>query len=126
MATKDATDNPNPNPVPGRTGPSVQDVDVPVNPRKDTEDAAVEAIKTSKERDFTPSVEKGADRDFNTWLRKAHEQGNPEQLSPMQAEQNIRDKAVETPATSNLHDLDHEDTRWVVKNVLGEELPDTA
>lgn len=114
-------------PVPGRPGPSVQDVDVPTNAREDTEEAAVQAIETLKDRDFTPSVEKGADKDFNTWLRKAHENGNPEQLTPMQAEQNIRDMAKpnEDNIASN-HDLSHEDTRWVVQNVLGETIPADA
>lgn len=116
--------NTNPNPVPGREGPSVKDVDLPTNPRKVTEAAAEKAIETAKERDMTPSIEKGADRDFNTWLQNAHENGNPEQLTPMQAEQNIRDKAVTNPSVANHHDLSHEDTRWVVKNVLGEELPE--
>lgn len=112
-------------PVPGRPGPSVDDVDLPTNPRKVTEEAAEKAIEASKERDMVPSVEKGSDAAFNTWVRNAHENGNPEQLTPMQAEQNIRDKAtVPAPALSQVHDLDHEDTRWVVKNVLHEDLPE--
>lgn len=112
--------------VPGRTGSSAQDVDMPANVREDTEKAAEAAIETSKERDFTPSVEKGADKDFNTWLRKAHENGNPEQLTPMQAEQNIRDMAQDTSAVAEHHDLSHEDTRWVVENVLNEDIPADA
>lgn len=100
--------------------------ETPVNVREDTEKKAEAAIETIKDRNYTPSVEKGADRDFNTWLRAAHENGNPEQLSPMQAEQNIRDKAQDNPVANNLHDLSHEDTRWVVQNVLGEQLPAEA
>lgn len=113
---KDEGDN---SAVPGRPGPSVQDVDVPVNSREDTEEAAEAAIKENKKRDFTPSVEKGADKAFNTWLRKAHENGNPEQLTPMQAEQNIRDMARPEESTiGKQHDMDHEDTRWVVEHGL--------
>lgn len=108
-----------PSTVPGREGPSVQDVDTPINPRKDTEQAAEQAIKSSKERDLTPSIEKGSDANFNTWIRKAHENGNPEQLSPMQAEQNIKDKPTEPEApVSSQHDMSHEDTRWVVEHGL--------
>jgi hypothetical protein len=109
-----------PSVVPGRPGPSVQDVDMPVNARKDTEKAAEAAIDTSKGRDFTASVEKGADKDFNTWMRKAHENGNPEQLTPMQAEQNIRDKAKteDGNVVSKVHDMSDEDTRWVVDHKL--------
>lgn len=112
-----------PDAVPGRPGLPADEVNMPTNPRQDTEKAAESAIKTSESRDFTASVEKGADKDFNTWLRKAHENGNPEQLTPMQAEQNIRDKRKDEPVVSELHDLGHEDTRWVVQNVLGEQLP---
>lgn len=124
MADKDKPEPQEPqNPVPGREGPSEQDVNVPTNPRQDTEKAAEAAIETSRGRDFTASIEKGADREFNTWIRKAHENGNPEQLTPMQAEQNIRDKDISQPHISQHHDLNHEDTRWVVQNVLGETLP---
>lgn len=122
----DVVPDENPNPVPGRPGPSAKTTDMPTNVRQDTEAAAETAIKTSEKRDYTPSVEKGADRDFNSWLRKAHENGNPEQLTPMQAEQNIRDKAVGEPTIAKHHDLSHEDTRWVVENVLGEQLPSNA
>lgn len=126
MADKKDTPKDQPPAVPGRPGPSAQQVDMPTNARADTEKAAEAAIKTDEKRDFTPSVEKGADKDFNTWLRKAHENGNPEQLTPMQAEQNIRDKAVDVPGIAEHHDLSHEDTRWVVKNVLGEDIPEDA
>lgn len=118
-----ANDQRAPKTVPGRPGLSASQADMPVNARQDTEKAAETAIKTSEKRDFTPSVEKGADKEFNTWLRKAHENGNPEQLTPMQAEQNIRDKAVDTPTIAAHHDLSDPDTRWVVENVLGEDLP---
>lgn len=111
-------DQPTVDPVPGREGPSVQDVNVPENPRKKTEDAAVKAIQESKKRDLTPSLEKGSDKAFNTWLRNAHENGNPEQLSPMQAEQNIRDLPQEQPQVNKIHDMSHEDTRWVVEHGL--------
>lgn len=107
----------NPSTVPGRPGPSVDEVSLPTNPGKETEKAAEEAIETSKDRDFTPSIEKGADKDFNTWVRKAHEFGNPEQLSPMQAEQALRDKPTQPEQQVNSrHDMSHEDTRWVVEH----------
>lgn len=96
------------------------------DPGKETEDAAIKAAETSADRNFTSSMEKGADADFNSFVRKAHEGGNPEQLSPMQIEQNARDKAKPQAGISEHHDLDDEDTRWVVKNVLGETLPDEA
>lgn len=122
----DKVDNANDQRVPGRPGLSAAQADMPTNVREDTEKAAEAAIETSAERDFTPSVEKGADKDFNTWLRKAHEGGNPEQLTPMQAEQNIRDMAKDEPTVAEHHDLSHEDTRWVVENVLQEDLPADA
>lgn len=104
-----------------------EDIDnTPTNPGKETEAAAIKAAQTSADRQFTPSMEKGADADFNTFVRRAHEQGNPEQLSPMQIEQNARDKAKPQPNLSSQHDLDHEDTRWVVQNVLGETIPEGA
>lgn len=89
--------------------------DEPVNPKQDTDEAAEQAIKKSKETD---SVQKGSDRKFNTWMRKAHENGNPEQLSPMQAEQNKRDEPSSNPKTDRLHDMSHEDTKWLVDQGL--------
>lgn len=92
-----------------------EDIDkTSMNPGKGTEAAAMKAAQTSAERQYTPSIEKGADADFNTFVRKAHEQGNPEQLSPMQIEQNARDKAKEQTTIGKQHDMNHEDTKWVV------------
>lgn len=102
-----------------------EDIDnTSTNPGKETEAAAVKAAETSAKRDFTQSVEKGADKDFNSFVRKAHEGGNPEQLSPMQIEQNARDKAKDQTTVAKQHDLSDPDTRWVVKNVLQEDIPE--
>lgn len=105
-----------PSTVPGREGPSVQDVNLPTNPGKETEKAAEISIEASKKRDFTQSVEKGSDKAFNTFVRRAHEFGNPEQLTPMQEEQRIRDMGGDKPTVSKNHDMSHEDTRWVVEH----------
>jgi hypothetical protein len=71
---------------------------------------------------LNPVVEKGADKEFNTWVRAAHTAGNPEQFSPMQAAQNVRDAQAGTTGagTNRIDDPNDEDTRWVAENVKGE------
>lgn len=93
-----------------------------------TQEAAKQASPdTAKDAGENPEIKKGADKDFNAWMRKAHEAGNPEQLSPMQAEQNIQDKVVNSNEPENrIDDLNDEDTRWVVENVKGEKLPENS
>lgn len=129
MAKQQPTNEPDPmaQPTPGTEAVPQEKIEqTPTNPRKSTEEAAIKSAETSAKRQYTTSVEKGADKDFNTFVRRAHEDGNPEQLSPMQIEQNARDKAHDEPKVASQHDLDHEDTKWVVKNVLQEPLPADA
>lgn len=94
-----------------------------------TEDAAEKAAPSSVTEvnpgnNLNPVVEKGADKDFNAWVRAAHTSGNPEQFSPMQAAQNIRDAVAGQTATgtNRIDDTSDEDTRWVVENVKGEKV----
>jgi hypothetical protein len=77
---------------------------------------------------LNPEVKEGQDADFNSWVRAQHEGGSPEQFSPMQAAQNVRDRAsAATAAPENrLDDPNHEDTLWVAKNVKGEPVQGTA
>lgn len=91
-----------------------------------TQDLAVKATPKDVAKvsgpQINPSIEQGQDKAFNSWVRAAHESGNPEQYSPMQAAQNIRDKARgDAAAPANLiDDANDEDTRWVAENVKGE------
>ena len=50
-------------------------------PTNDTEKAAVQAVNS------------GSDEKFDDFVKRSEEQGNPEQYSPMQEEQNARDRA---------------------------------
>lgn len=92
--------------------------DTPVDPGKTTEQAAIKAAETSAKREYTPSVDKGADKELNTFIRRSHEDGNPEQITPMQIEQNARDKGEEKSTLGKQHDMSHADTKWVVDNGL--------
>lgn len=106
-------------PTPGTQAvPDEKIQETPTDPGKKTEEAAVKSANTSADRSFTTSIEKGADKDFNTFIRRAHEYGNPEQLSPMQIEQNARDLAKDEETVSRNHDMSHADTRWVVEHGL--------
>lgn len=71
---------------------------------------------------LNPEVKTGQDAEFNSWMRAQHEGGQPEQYSPMQAAQNIRDRAQAANAApaNKLDDPNHEDTLWVAQNVKGE------
>ena len=95
-------------------------------------DAARKVTPTSVEEvnpgnQLNPEIKTGQDADFNTWVRRQHEGGSPEQFSPMQAAQNVRDRASAANAApaNKLDDPNHEDTQWVAQHVKGEPVTGT-